>query len=619
MAGIFALVNSRTPDDVQHFLDSAGKKLSHRKWNVVETWAHPTLPLGVGRLHLGIFNRDHQPCLSADGSCKLWLSGELYQTAALRSLLKLPAAAASPLADADLALRAYQEFGPAFASRLNGAFFIVIYDEAQHQLVLANDRYGLYPHYYHLSAQQLVLAPEVKGVLCAAGVERKPDLTAACEYFRFQQLFGEKTFHEGISLFPYGSVAQYQIGSGAWSLRRYWDWDQIPHRPEVTFNEAVEEAGQLLQAAIGRLVQGVRPGVFLSGGLDSRTILGLIPPGPTAPVSANFGMRNSRDVIYANQIARASRSRHYWFDLPDGNWVRENVGLHFQLTEGFHSWLHMHGISMLDDLRPVMDCDLTGWDGGTVMGHRDHINAIYNQPVDQWSVALRTYQQFNQAYTWPGLTDAEERLLYTPAFARQAGGRAFESLLHEFSRFWNFRHEYAAEYFYVVNHCWRFTHHMITTLRSSIEARFPFFDYDLIDFIYSLPPALRRDQLILRSIITRRTPRLALIPYDKQEYLPTVQPLLHTAQKVGLKVLKALKVHPERPLLYADYENYLRTDLREWAEELLFSPRAAQRGMFDPAFVRSLMNRHLAKNEDWIIGKIAPLMTYEMVLREFFD
>ncbi len=513
----------------------------------------------------------------------------------------------------------YQKYGPDFARHLNGAFFIAIYDISQKKIVLANDRFGLYPHYYHRTTRQLVFAPEVKGVLCAEGIDRKPDLTAACEYIRFQQLLGERTFHEEISLFPYGSVGQFDLMTGEWRLRRYWDWDQIGDRPEVNFNEAVEEVGNLLSQAVGRLVSGHRPGIFLSGGLDSRTILGLVPAGTPTPVTATFGARDCRDVIYAEKIARASGSRHFWFDFSDGNWVRDYVDLHFQLTEGFHSWVHMHGISMLKDLRPMMDVNLSGWDGGTVMGHPDHINAFYNHPVDRETVALHAYQQFCSEFTWPGLTDAEERQLFSAEFGKEAQWRAFESLNEQFSRFWNMRKDYAGEFFYMVNHCWRFTHHMITTQRSSMEARFPFWDYDLIDFIYSIRPELRRNQMILRSIITQRMPKLSLIPYDKHEYLPSVQPFTHGIQKLGMKTLKSLKIIPERPLLYADYENYLRNELRDWAEDLLFSPRTTQRGIFDKGFVRSLMNRHMANNEAWVLGKIAPLMTYEMVMREFFD
>jgi asparagine synthase (glutamine-hydrolysing) len=318
-------------------------------------------------------------------------------------------------------------------------------------------------------------------------------------------------------------------------------------------------------------------------------------------------------------VAKSSKSRHFWFEFRDGCWVVESLDLHLKLTEGFHSWIHMHGITMLEKLRAVMDFNLTGWDGGTVMGHSDHINEVYNFPVDEWTVAIHTYHRFNQDYTWPGLTEPEERLLYTPEYAGQAIGRAFESLRHEFSQFWRFRKEYAAEYFYVVNHCWRSTQQMVTMIRSHLEVRFPFWDYALVDFMYSLKPHLRRDQLLYRHIITRQTPRLAKIPYDKKEYLPTVNPWLYESHALAVRGLRRLGLYPHRHTLYADYENYLRKELREWAEGILFDKRTAERGIWDIDFVHSLMNRHLANHEEWTIGKIAPLITFELMMREYFD
>lgn len=617
MSGLFGIINTHQEIDIRQFLRAAGQRLAHKEWHVGETWSAPDQQLGIGRVGIGIFNREPQPVGSAEGGCMVWLCGEFYHTSALKQKLR-PRQPAEEMSDPELALYAYQEYGLDFACHLNGAYFIAVYDIARKKLVLASDPFGLYPHYYHLSPGQLVFSPEVKGVLCAPGIERKPNLIAAAEYMRFQHLLGEKTFHEGISLFPYGSVAQYDLVTGGWSTNRYWDWDKVPYRPDISFNEAVEEAGALLQKAVVDRVKGIRPGVFLSGGLDSRTILGFIPRS-AKPVSVNFGMRNTRDVVYASLIAKACHSQHHWFKLTDGKWVAENVQLHLDLTEGFHSWVHMHGITTLDSLRALMDCNLSGWDGGTVMGHSDHINPIYNYPVDEWTVVLQTYQQFTRAYTWPGLTDAEERLLYTPEYQNCLAGHAFDSLQSEFSRFWKIRHEYAAEYFYVVNHCWRFTHHMITTMRAAVESRFPFWDYDLIHFIYSLPPHIRGDQVLYRTIITRKLPRLARIPYDKQDYLPTVNPLLHNFQMFAVRALKRLGLYPNRVRLYADYENYLRHELCEWANGILSDPRTVKRGIYDTNFIQSLMNRHLAGKEDWILGKIAPLITYEMVMREYFD
>ena len=597
-------------------LEKMASTLSHLPWYVTDVWTAPEASVGLGRVGIGILNKEPQPVVSTDGSLVLFMSGEFYNAGLLRQ--ELGAAPGQP--DAELALRAFQAYGTTFAARLDGAFFIAIYDCTQQRLLLTNDRFGLYPHYYSWRAGKLAFAPEVKGVLCAPFVPRQLNVAAVAEYFRFQQLLGDKTFHEDVHLFPYGSVALFDLRENTWSIQRYWDWDQIPYRPEVSFDEAVVEVGRLLRGAVEHMTEDdLRPGVFLSGGLDSRTLLGFVSPRQPPPVSAAFGVRNSRDVYYAEQVARAVGSRHYWFDLPDGRWVLDYVDLHLKLTEGFHNWIHMHGMTMLSPLREVMDYNLTGWDGGTVMGHPDHINTVYNQPVSEQTVLAETYKRFNESYTWPGMTEAEEYLVYSDAFRKQARGLAFDSMQKEFAPFWNFRQEYAAEYFYIVNHCWRLTGHMVTTTRSHLEVRSPFWDYQLIDFMYSLRPEVRRDQLMYRHIITQQLPHLATIPYDKQEFLPTVRRMHHDLHALSVRARRRLGLFPVRPTLYADYESYLRHELRDWAEGILFDRRTEERGILNMPFVRSLMAQHVSGNTLWTIGKVAPLITFELVMRAWFD
>ncbi len=79
------------------------------------------------------------------------------------------------------------------------------------------------------------------------------------------------------------------------------------------------------------------------------------------------------------------------------------------------------------------------------------------------------------------------------------------------------------------------------------------------------------------------------------------------------------KVFPEYFTLNADYQNYLRNDLRVWAENILYDKRTTAREIFDPDFLHTLMDRHHSKMEDATIGKIAPLITYEMMLRRYYD
>jgi len=78
-------------------------------------------------------------------------------------------------------------------------------------------------------------------------------------------------------------------------------------------------------------------------------------------------------------------------------------------------------------------------------------------------------------------------------------------------------------------------------------------------------------------------------------------------------------IHQKPDTLYADYENYLRNDLKSWGESILFHPSVKEHGIFNPAFIQSIWERHQSGLEEWTIGKIAPIMTYEMMLRRFMD
>jgi asparagine synthase (glutamine-hydrolysing) len=192
------------------------------------------------------------------------------------------------------------------------------------------------------------------------------------------------------------------------------------------------------------------------------------------------------------------------------------------------------------------------------------------------------------------------------------------------SHYLDYRPDVRGEYFYIDNHCRRLTQNFVVFTRSHVEVRIPFFDYALFDFLYSLPAEVRGNRKLYRSMIQKEMPGLANIPYDNDEFLPTTRPFVRGIHAEGVKLKRrinrhVMKVFPERRPLYADYEEYLRGELREWAENILYDRRTTERGIFEPLFLRSLMQRHLSNLEEWTIGKIAPLITYEMMLRRYYD
>jgi asparagine synthase (glutamine-hydrolysing) len=620
MSGVFGVVLSKSqtkslePSRICCLADKMATAMAHRPWYMTDHLVDEPANLALGRIGIGIFNKGPQPIWNANRTVALVMAGEFYN----RNQLDVDAPD-----DERLALALYERLGNNFASQLNGAFIIAIWDKNRHQLIVTNDRFGLYPLFYSCKGDQFSFAPEMNGILCDETFPRKLDLTALAQYIRFQHLLGDRTFFEEIKLLPNGSILIYDLRNSSYQLKSYWSFADIPYRPDITFNEAVEETGRLFRRAVQRLSgDSLQPGVFLSGGLDSRAILGLVERRPV--ISLTYGHHKSRDVYYARQIAQAVGSNHHWFDLPNGEWVKAQADFHLSLTEGFHSWIHAHGMSILPQARQLMEVNLTGWDGGTIMGHNDSIEPLQLHAVDNAALITRLFYLFNQKYTWPSTNEVEEHFLYCMPLQQQLRGVALDSFQAEIGPFLDSRPDVRGEYFYIRNHCSRLTQNFITFTRSHVEVRFPFFDYDLFEFLYSLPATVRGHKALYRAVFQREMPRLAYIPYDHDELLPTTQPVIRQIHTLGVKVKNRINRHlapifPQRFTLYADYEKYLRCELRTWAEEILFDRRTAERGIFDPNFLHTLMQRHVSGLEEWTIGKIAPIITYELMLRRFYD
>lgn len=588
----------------------------------------PMHPSGaLGRIGIGIFNRSSQPVVAAGGAVQLCLCGEFYHQERRRAALVRDGALAPAANDAELALQVYLADGAEGLASLEGAFLVAVWDARLGILSLVNDRFGLYPHYYAHVGATLSFAPAIKGVLAAPTVPRRLDLIAVAEYTRFQQLLDERTWIEDVHLLPPASILSYRPLSDQFTLHRYWDWDKIVALAGVSFDEAVEETVRLFQRAVDAMSRPPhRVGVYLSGGLDGRTILGFLDAA-TPVTTLTFGVEGCRDVVYAAALARRARRPHVWVPLVDGRWVITHADQHLRLTEGLHSWMHAHGMSTLEQARRLIDVNLSGWDGGTTMGGRIdeyHTDADYRHAPDEQTFVHRLYEGFCQAFTWPGLSEAEAEALFVRPGCTELAGLARESFGAALARTAHYAPPYRADYFYLMQHVRRSTQQMLVFQRSAIEVRCPFFDYDLINFLYALPEHIRCTPNFHRAVITRRMPALTRVPHEKTDELPHSSPLVRGAHRTLQRAKRVVNrlagpVFPIRPRLYADYENYLRTDLRLWAEDVLFDRRTTERGLFNPAEVRRLWEHHLRGEKLWTIGKLAPLLTIELVIRSLVE
>jgi asparagine synthase (glutamine-hydrolysing) len=622
MSGVFGVISNKDHPRILDLLTTTGEKMAHRSWYQVDTFYDEEAGVGLGRIGIGIFNPERQPICSEDRNLMVFLSGELYGTRELRRDLKADGYHFRDDSDSELILRLFQEKGKQVVHDLEGMFVLAIWNRSQQEVIIANDRFGLYPLLYAHYNGKFVFAPEMKWILCDPEFHKELDLTALAEYMRFQHLLGDKTFFTGLKLLPNASLLSYNVQTDCLTVQPYWDFSHIPQLPAtLTFSDSVEEAGRLLKAAVDKLTEGDhRLGVYLSGGVDSRVILGLMNRDISPITTITFGQRGCRDVVYAQAIAAKMSTKHHYYEFTNGEWVKDFADFHLELTEGFHSWIHAHGISILDQVRPLIDVNLTGFGGAAI----DWEDLALLQAPDDLAFLNHLFHILNQKTTWPSLDDIEERLLFSPRLSSLMRGLAFDSLRTELAKYDHLPYEQRAACFARFNPARRLFQYYTVFHRSHFEIRFPFCDYRYNDFVYALPSEMLSERRLRRAIILNRLRPLARIPYDKDN-LPITE---HEVSRIKAKLVQRSKsfvnryvapVFPEYSTLYADYENWLRNELRDWGENILLGERTLRRDIFNPEFLRSLWLRHQSGLEVHTIGKIAPLMTYEMMLREFYD
>jgi asparagine synthase (glutamine-hydrolysing) len=341
-----------------------------------------------------------------------------------------------------------------------------------------------------------------------------------------------------------------------------------------------------------------------------------------------YGAEASRDVVLARRVARAAAVSHRVFPLDNGQWVLDHSPLHIALTDGQHGWHHLHGMTTLDAAEESIDVNLTGWGGGTLLAAYLLSESLHGGPQpgpaeSEQALVDQLYLAFCHRFTWPGLTDPEAASVLRQCDWVPLDGLAYGSLAASIAATRSFPDDLRPDFYYTLQHDRRSTLNLVVFHRAAMDVRCPYFDYDVIDYVYGLPTSVRLDQRLRWTIMERRMPHLARVPHDRDWRLPMNQSPLRAIHHIGRAAMARINTRlPWFSLpatLYADYEMYLRTDLREWAEDLLLSPRATDRGLFDPEGVRALWDRHLGGRELWTIGKIAPLMTIELVMRALVD
>jgi len=311
MCGIAAIINNAgaARDGV---IDRMARRLDHRGPDAIRSIRLSGCDLGHTRLSIIDLAGGSQPM--ADDTERFWVvfNGEIYNYRELCRQLQALGWKFRTQSDTEVLLRAYQQWGEECPKYLNGQFAFVVWDTAEHKAMAARDRMGEKPLYWaSTAAGDLIFASEIKGLLVSGLVEPRIDRTAIDSYLGLGYVPPDRTVYENIHTLQPASAMTWEKGQmRQW---RYWEPRYSTHH-SIGAPDAVVEVRRLVAQAVKRqMVADVPVGAFLSGGLDSSTVVALMSEHTSRPVttfSVGFGDLVN-ELPYARAVAHAYRTNHH--------------------------------------------------------------------------------------------------------------------------------------------------------------------------------------------------------------------------------------------------------------------------------------------------------------------
>jgi len=543
MCAIVGLIRSRGGVDPA-LLDRMRDSMAHRGPDDAASWVSADGSVGLGHRRLSIIDLSaagRQPMTNEDGSLQLVFNGEVYNFAELRRELERAGHRMRSSTDSEVILHGYEEWGTDVVRRLRGMFAFALWDGPRRRLLLARDRLGIKPLFYHLDGGDLTFASELKGVVADPGVPRKLDETALWDFFTYRYVPTPKTIWRDVKKLPPGHWALFENGS--LTLSEYWA-PRFGGAGATSGEEAVERLRAKLEECVSmHMVADVPVGVLLSGGLDSSTVCALASRsvrGPLHTFSIGFDVAQHDERPFARLVADRYRTEHHelavdrelaraledrvveMYDEPFADSSATPTFLVSQLARetvpvalsgeggdeifGGYAWYGLFlGLRGLDGLPRGLRRAIGGLVRPLPTGFKGKwtIEASALDPVERYALLMG------------GLTSERKAALLAPEFRRRFEG--YDDLWH-FRRFWRedldpfSRMQYLDLRTYLNDDI--LTKVDRASMAVSLEARVPLLDHELIDAVLALPVELRNPGAAQKHLF-----RQAIAPWLPREVL----------------------------------------------------------------------------------------------------
>ena len=581
------VLRPRGPDDEGFFVSEYGDGVG--------------VGLGFRRLSIIDLETGNQPISNESGSLQLVFNGEIYNFRTLRDRLEAKGHVFATMADTEVIVHLYEDLGPRCVEQLNGMFAFALWDETRRELILARDRFGKKPLYYADLGRTLLFGSELKALREHPQCPHEFDADALSHYLTLEYVPTPWSILRGVRKLPAGHILRWR--AGRLSVERWWDLS-FGGRDDMADEEYVDEFRSHLRAAVRRrLVSDVPLGAFLSGGIDSSSVVAMmveeLPSKSVKTFTIGFGERSFDESEHGRRVASHFGTDHHedvftpramldllptvvdFLDEPFADasvlptyllsrFTRESVTVALggdgsdELLAGYPTFpaeraarlyrvphsLHRRVVMPLADRVPVSTANFS-FDFKLKRFLRGA-----GEPVDA------RHATWLGSFT-PG--DQERLLLGEPAdvFASQ---HAVLNSAPSTSWLEGLVYLYATTYLQddILVKVDR------ASMACSLEVRAPFLDVELVEFLGRVPPRLKLRRLDTKHLL-------------KRAMAHTLPPGIAGRAKKGFGI----------PLA-----EWLKTDLRPQLEDELSPDRVGRQGIFEAREVQRLVSEHLSGRRD---------------------
>lgn len=443
---------------------------------------------------------------------------------------------------------------------IDGYYSALIYDPINKEVISITDRYGFKPMYIYIDNGNVIIASELKCIASFSDTELTIDAKALECFIQHGQMIENSTWFTQVKVQGAATMQSIDLKTKQSTSQSYWSWNEIV-RNHDSFDRAIDHTHYLLENAIKNRIGAQSISIALSGGLDSRTILALCDP-KKIDFTYTFGKQGSEDVLIAKKLSQQDKVEHNHLRINDNNWYHQRVEGIWK-TDGMCSMMHMHASQFHSDLAVRNTIHLNGYAGDLVLGG----SWIDNETTSLNSLNEST--ELDQNYLNPNITDS----------------------------------------YFIDSRVRRFTHAGISEATRLLPHRLPFFDNDLIEYVYSLPEGYRKDNKIYLAIYKK----IIDPKYSKVKYQKTGAPLFtsfftyYRGQQKIKRGLSSLGLIQDGQ--YAAYPKWFRQQ-NDKIQKILLHPDALYKNYVDINF------KSIFDTSSLDIETISRILTIEIWLQQ---